>query len=85
MQPYIAGMMRTLLRRTAVDLYVRGSKDLAREVLAEASGYPESDKLPDGPAPEHEEVLKTSDWGEELGVPPYTTRRPKVKDADVQT
>ena len=77
--------MRKLLRRTAVDLWVRGSTTLAREVLAEASGYPEADVLPEGPPPEDGEVLKTSDWGEELGVPPYTTRRAKVKDSDVQT
>jgi hypothetical protein len=69
--------IRTLLRRTAVELHVRGSLDLAREVLAEASGYPEADKLPDGAeTPEWQADWKvgTSDFASDLGYPPYRNR-----------
>lgn len=71
--------MRALLRRMAVELHVRGSVELAQEVLAEASGYPEADKLKEGPAPEDGEVLKTSDSSEDLGFAPYDKKRERVK------
>jgi hypothetical protein len=74
--------IRTLLRRTAVELHVRGSVDLAREVLAEASGYPEADRLPDPPeTPEGETDWKlgTSDFDSDLGAPPYDKPRPYVR------
>lgn len=66
--------MNRLLRRTAVELYVRGSAELARAALAEAANYPEADELPDPPeTPEWEMDWKlgTSDFGSDLGVPPY--------------
>lgn len=69
--------IRTLLRRTAVELHVRGAVDLAREVLAEASGYPEADSLPDAPTtPEWQTDWKlgTSDFASDLGYPPYRSR-----------
>lgn len=80
---YIPDMtMQKLLRRTAVELYVRGSVDLAREALAEASNYPEADELPDPPeTPEWQTDWKlgTSDFDSDLGVPPYDHPRPQVK------
>lgn len=69
--------IRSILRRTAVELYVRGSKDLADEVLAEASGYPEADRLPDTPVTPAGEVdwkLGTSDFTGDIGYPPYRQR-----------
>lgn len=69
--------IRTLLRRTAVELHVRGSHDLAREVLAEASGFPEADRLPDPaetPAWQTDWKLGTSDFTGDIGYPPYRGR-----------
>lgn len=69
--------IRTLLRRTAVELHVRGSHELAREALAEASGFPEADRLPGGPeTPEWQTDWKlgTSDFASDLGYPPYRKR-----------
>ena len=74
--------IRKLLRRTAVELYVRGSTELAREVLASASDYPEADELPESPeTPEWETDWKlgTSDFGADLGVPPYD--HPRTQNA----
>lgn len=74
--------MKHLLRRTAVELYVRGSTDLAHQVLAEASGYPEADELPDPPETPPGTVdwkLGTSDFDSDLGVPPYDHPRPQVE------
>lgn len=67
------------MRRTAVELHVRGATQLAEEVLAEASGYPEADEMP--PVPPEDEwdpdvILKTGDYREDLGVPPYDKTRP---------
>jgi hypothetical protein len=66
--------MRSLLRRTAVELYARGSENLAQDVLAEASGYPEADQLPEPPVTPEGELdwkLGTSDFSADLGFPPY--------------
>ena len=74
--------IRKLLRRTAVELYVRGSTQLAREVLVTASDYPEADELPDPPeTPEWQTDWKlgTSDFESDLGVPPYDHPRPRVQ------
>jgi hypothetical protein len=74
--------LRSLLRRTAVELYVRGSTELAHEVLAEASGYPEADVLPDPPETPPGTTdwkLGTSDFDSDLGVPPYDKPRPWVE------
>lgn len=63
--------IRTLLRRTAVELHVRGSTALALEVLSEADDLPEADKLPEVVDEEGDDaVIPTSDIPG-LPYPPY--------------
>jgi hypothetical protein len=74
--------IRTLLRRTAVELQVRGSTELAKAVLTESSNYPEADELPEPPqTPEWQTDWKlgTSDFDSDLGYPPYDRPRPEVR------
>jgi hypothetical protein len=68
---------RRLLQNVAAELKHRGAVALASLVYAAQIDLPFADELPDGPV--GDDFIKTSDWGEELGVPPYSERRPKVK------
>jgi len=65
--------MRKLLRRMALELHVRGSTKLARDVMAEADGYPEADRLPEVVDEEGgvDSTIPTSDI-RNLPYPPYT-------------
>ena len=70
---------RRLIRSVANELKFRGANALARHVAAAEVDLPEADELPDAPVEDGDAFIKTSDWGEELGVPPYSERRPKVE------
>ena len=70
---------KILLGRVAAQLHIRGAVDLAADVIATATEFPEADELPPGPVQTDDAFMKTSDWGEELGVPPYDQERPKVE------
>lgn len=75
------------LRDIAQELNRRGSPVLARRILAIATSasteFPEADELPPNP-PSEEDVLKTGDYGEDLGVPPYDRHRPKTKGDEAE-
>lgn len=73
--------MKTILDDVAEALEQRRARALAALVDAEASGFPEADKLPDAartPAGQADWKLQTSDFDEDLGFPPYDKKRPKV-------